>query len=255
MPTVLVTGGNGVLGRRLVPMLRAAGHRVTVGTRSPGGPGEAGLDLATGQGIAAAVAGQQVVVHAASDVRRPMRVDAQGSQRLATAAAAAGVGHLVYISIVGVDVHPLRYYRAKLAAEQAIEAAGVPYTILRTTQFHDLVTRIVDAQRRLPQVIVPKVPFQVVETAAVARRIAALVAAGPSGRVPDLGGPAARPLPELARTYLRAIGRRRPVIGFRMPGAAGRAYRDGRNLTLNVLADSCTWEEHLARLVPAGAPA
>ncbi len=256
MSTVLVTGGKGTLGSRLVPLLRAAGHHVTIGTRRPGAPGEVATELAAGDGLDAAVAGREVVVHLASDARRPQRVDVGGTARLLAAAAAAGVGHVVYVSIVGVDRHPLRYYRAKLAAEGAIEASGLPHTILRATQFHDLVGRFVDAQRRLPLVAAPRgVRFQVVEMAAVARLVASTVAAGPAGRLPDVGGPEAIRLIDLVRDHLRAVGRRRLVVPFPLLGAAGRAFRAGVNLTPNVLAGSSTWEQHVAGLAASGVPA
>lgn len=259
MSRILVTGGNGVLGRQLVPQLVAAKHEVSVGTRAPQhgdvGARQVHLDLIDGRGLEEAVVGCEVVIHAASDAKRPEAVDQRGTARLVEASLDAEVAHLVYVSIVGVDAHPLRYYRAKYAAELTVESSGVPHTILRATQFHDLVARFVEAQRRSPVVFVPRgVKFQVIETAVVAARLAELVER-PAGRVQDMGGPEALSLVGLARDYLAARGQRRPVVGLPMPGAPGRAYRGGVNLTPHVVEASCTWDAYLEGLVAISAGA
>ena len=93
----------------------------------------------TGEGLAAAVADVDVVIHAASDPRGDPAADEEGTRRLAAAARAAGVGHVVYVSIVGIDRIPFPYYARKLAAERALAASGQPYSILRATQFHSFV--------------------------------------------------------------------------------------------------------------------
>ena len=143
--TVLITGGTGALGPHLVDAMSSAGHDVRVVSRQssppsavPGVTWVAG-DLASGAGLRAAVRNVDVVVHAASDPRRARAVDVEGTRRLTQAARAAGVSHLVYVSIVGVDAIPLGYYQRKLEAEALVEASGVPWTILRATQFHSFV--------------------------------------------------------------------------------------------------------------------
>jgi len=95
--------------------------------------------LETGEGLDTAVAGTEVIIHAASSsTRRAQQVDVVGTERLLAAAHRAGVGHFIYISIVGIEQVPFPYYRYKLAAEKLVEAGGVPWSILRTTQFHNL---------------------------------------------------------------------------------------------------------------------
>src|SRR4051812_20851639 len=131
MRTVVVTGASGVLGQSLLSRTAAAGWRVRAVSRAEGRSSEAvewvRADLATGAGVDAAVAGADVLIHAASSPRRDTAVtDVEGTRRLLAAARAAGVAHVVYVSIVGVDRIPLAYYRAKRDAELAVEAAGVP---------------------------------------------------------------------------------------------------------------------------------
>ena len=227
MPTgdspILVTGGTGTVGRPTVERLRAAGREVRVLSRQPG-EGRIQGDLATGEGLEPALAGVGAVVHLAyggSD-------EAEHPGRLAAAAAAAGVDHLLYISIVGIDGHPFSYYRRKVEAEEAVRAAGVPWTILRATQFHDFVPRLVGRQRAV--VAAPKWAMQPIAVGEVAERLVELVEAGPSGRVAALAGPEQGALAGFARVWFTARGRRPLVWELPLPGASGRALRAGAGL-------------------------
>ncbi|MEU6210609.1 NAD(P)H-binding protein [Streptomyces sp. NPDC047023] len=229
MSGIVVTGGTGTLGTPLVARLRALGHEVRVLSRhSPDHP----VDLRDGRGLDAALAGAEVVVHCASDARGGGRGDEAAAGRLIDAARRAGtVTNIVYISIVGVDVVPLGYYRRKLAVERMLEASGLGVTVLRTTQFHDLVATIVGALARLPVVLVPKgVRVQPVAVGEVADRLAELAVPAPSGRVPDLGGPEIRSLAELARAYQSATGGRRRVLAVPLAGRTYASLRRGGNL-------------------------
>jgi uncharacterized protein YbjT (DUF2867 family) len=142
---ILVTGASGTLGRAVVGRLLDAGHQVRALSRQPRPPGRSSGarwvtgELVSGEGLAGAAAGVAAVLHCASDPRRPRRVDLGGTANLVRAAPGAGTPHLVYVPIVGVDRVPYRYYQAKLAAEGPIQASGLPWTILRATQFHQLV--------------------------------------------------------------------------------------------------------------------
>ncbi len=147
---VFITGGTGELGGRLSRALVRRGHEVTVGSRSARptrGVAAVQIDLETGEGLEA-VSGHDTVVHLASDPFGKRQVDVEGTQRLVQAAAAAGVGHLVAMSIVGIDDHPSPYYRAKVEMEGIVENGAVPWTILRATQFHSLVPLFLDKRRR-----------------------------------------------------------------------------------------------------------
>jgi len=206
---ILVTGGTGTLGRLLVPRLRDAGHRVRVLSRHSGSA-EADVeyltgDLATGEGVGAAVEGVEVVVHCAGTAKG----DGEKARTLVEAAAPAGVRHLVFISVVGADRVPIEspvdramfgYYGSKLAAERAVAASGLPWTTLRATQFHDLVYTTVRQLTRLPVVPVPALRFQPVDTVEVADRLAELAEGPPAGLVDDLaGGPGRTSWPRALR--------------------------------------------------------
>lgn len=159
MTTIVVTGGTGTLGRRVTERLRAEGHDVRVLSRRTQ---PYAVDLRVGGSVLdAALAGVETVVHCAS---APRGGDEVAAERLIAAARRAGVGHLVYISIVGVDRVPLGYYRTKLAVERRIEASGLGWTVLRTTQFHDLLATILGSLAKPPVLLVPAgVPDQPVE--------------------------------------------------------------------------------------------
>jgi uncharacterized protein YbjT (DUF2867 family) len=265
-PPVLVTGGTGTLGRQVVPRLLAAGAEVRVLSRSRHERAE-GIEqvtgnLATGQGIDAAVAGTEVIVHLAGSATG----DQVKAAHLVRAAARAGTRHLVGISVVGADRLPVTspvdrvlfgYFAAKRAAEEVIAASGVPWTILRATQFHDLTLLTVRQLARLPVVPVPAGwQLQPVDAGEVADRLVELALGPPAGLVPDLGGPRVYALAGLVRGYLAATGRRRPVLPVPLPGRAARAFRAGANLTLDRAVGRRTWEEFLAdRLAPSRRPA
>jgi uncharacterized protein YbjT (DUF2867 family) len=238
---ILVTGGTGVLGRVVVDRLRAAGQQVRVLSRKPG-PDRVVADLSTGEGLAAAVADAEVIVHLASIFRRGR--DPKAAQRLL--AAAGGVGHLVYVSIVGVDRVPFGYYQDKLAVERLIERSGVPYTVQRATQFHDLIRTQLAGAAKLPVLPLPAWPFQPVDVRDVADRVAELAAGKPAGRAPDFGGPEVHELRDLAREYLTVTGRRRAILPVRLPGKVFRAYRAGGHLTPEHATGKVTFAEYLA---------
>ena len=223
----------------MVGLLRQAGHDVRVASRRTGA-GLATVDWKTGAGLADAVAGVDVVVHCAAQFRGN-----DVEHRLIAAARAAGVGHLVHISIVGVDKIPLAYYRGKLAAEKLIESSGLPWTVLRATQFHDLLGAVLAASARLGVMVVPDLRFQPVDAREVAGRLAELAVAAPAGRVADMAGPVVHDIRELARIYLLATARCRLVVPIRLPGKAFRALRAGHNLAPAHADGTITFASHL----------
>lgn len=240
--TILVTGGTGTLGRLVTERLRADGHEVRVLSRHAE-PYAADLRVG-GRGLDAAVEGVETIVHCASS---PRGGDEQAAANLIAAARQAGVVHLVYISIVGVDRVPFGYYRSKLAVERMVEESGLGWTVLRTTQFHDLIVMVLQALARLPVLFLPAgVRDQPVQVAEVAGRLAELASGAPAGRVEDMGGPEVRTLPELARAYLKATGRRRAVVSVPLFGEAYRGFRIGGHLTPERAVGKGTFEEYLA---------
>jgi uncharacterized protein YbjT (DUF2867 family) len=252
--TVLVTGGSGVLGALVVRRLLDSGVRVRVLSRRAERPDTvpekaewAVGDLTEGTCLAAALDGVTSVVHCATDARK-WRNDLTGARLLIEAA--RGVSpwpHLVYISIVGIDRVPFGYYRVKLAVERLLAESGLPFTVLRATQFHDLLLALAQRLARLPVVPVPSgALFQPVETAEVADRLAELAVGEPSGRVQDLGGPRMWDAVALARAVLKASGRRRPVLPLPLPGKAMKAVRAGGLLTLDDARGQRGFEDFLA---------
>jgi uncharacterized protein YbjT (DUF2867 family) len=210
---VLVTGGTGTLGRALVPRLVAAGHHVRVMSRRPiTRPGVEAVygDLATVAGLAEAVAGADVVVHAASSpARNTEAIDVRGTARLLQAARTAGVAHLIYVSIVGID-------------------------------------RLVHQAARLPVLLLPTdFRFQPIDPGEVARRLVELSGAAAAGRVPDIGGPQVRTLGELMRAWLLIRGLRRPVWRVPLPGRFADTLRRGLNTVPGTPYGRMTWEEQL----------
>lgn len=228
---ILVTGGTGTLGTAVVDQLLDAGHDLRVlsrRTHSAVARHEwATGDLRTGDGMDAATSGVDAIVHCATTLGRK---DVAATQRLIDSARRNGDPHLIYISIVGVDEVPLPYYRAKLEAEERVVSSGLPWTILRTTQFHDLVARMTSAQRRSPVIAtLAGVDFQPIDVREVAARLAELAVGAPTGRVPDMGGPEIRSHRDLARVYLA-------------PDAVGSCCRSACRAQLSpVIAAVDTW--------------
>lgn len=253
----LVTGGTGTLGRLVVPRLVEAGVKVRVLSRHAH-PAAHGVeyvvgDLTTGDGLAAAVEGVHTVVHLGGSAKG----DDAKARHLVDAAKPAGVSHVVYVSVVGADRVPVKsgmdramfgYFEAKLAAERVIAESGLPWTTLRATQFHEAMVAMVRAMAKLPVVpVMAGFRFQPVAAEDVAERLVELALGAPAGLVPDLAGPTSYGLDELARDYLRATHRRRPILSIPMPGNAARAYRDGANLPVaGSETGRRTWEAVLA---------
>lgn len=225
MSTILVTGATGTLGRPTVSALRAGGHDVRALSRRPG-EGRVVGDLSTGAGLAEALSGAEIVVHLATTTRK----DSPQTARLLDAARAAGVGHVVYISIVGIDDIPYGYYIDKVECERLVKESGIPWTILRATQFHDFVAMILGITGRLPLLLSLPIPDQPIAVEEVADRLAELAAGPPAGRVADIGGPEILTIDELAQQWQRAHGTHKKVLRLSIPGKAMAAFRAGHHL-------------------------
>ena len=252
----LVTGGTGTLGRLVVPRLQDAGCDVRVLTRhsqkSVANIEFATGDLATGEGIEAAVQETDIIVHCAGSSKG----DEDKARRLVRAASQSGTRHLVNISVIGADRIPVAsridramfgYFSSKLAAERVVADSGLPWTTLRAAQFHDLILMVVRALAKLPVVPVPAgFKFQPIDAGDVADRLVELATGTPSGLVPDVAGPRVYETAELVRTYLQTHGKRRPIVRLWVPGKAARAIRAGANLAPERAVGRRTWEDFLA---------
>jgi uncharacterized protein YbjT (DUF2867 family) len=237
----------------VVTQLQRAGHAVRVASRRAA-PGLFTIDWETGAGLAAALDGVDAVLHCASatDTRgistKVEPADVEMDRKLVDAARAARVPHLLYISIVGVDRIPIRYYRIKLAVEAIVAESGVPYTILRATQFHELMRGLFAAFARTPLLPVPALSVQSVDVSEVAARLVKLAMAEPAGRVTDLGGPEVAKCKDLAAAYLKATGQRRLIVPFWLPGKAFSALRAGYHLAPDHADGRITFASYLAAL-------
>ncbi|GAA2381411.1 SDR family oxidoreductase [Dactylosporangium salmoneum] len=236
--TILVTGATGNLGRALMPALHARGLDARGLSRTA--PGHAHGNLLTGEGLPAALSGVDLVIHAATDGRR----DVAAAEQLLRAMAPDQ--RLLYVSIVGVDRVPLPYYRQKLAIEHLVRARGG--SILRATQFHELVFGVARALTAAPIGLYPSCDVQPVAVGEVAERLADL-AGSPGPVYEDMGGPEVRSARDLFAAFLRATGRRRPLVPVRLPGRIFGGFRSGGHLTPEHATGTLTWESYLeARL-------
>lgn len=244
---ILVTGGTGVLGRQVTPLLRAAGQSVRILSRHDH-PATEGIEYVTGDvakntGLEAAVDGTKIIMHLAGGAKG----NEEETRNLARAASRAGVQHLIFISVIAADRVPLGYMRSKLGGEMAVEDSGIPWTTLRAAQFHDLVLKVAQSMGKLPVLPNPGgLRFQPVDSRDVAERLVELALGEPAGMVRDLAGPKVYPLVELVEDYLHTQGKRRAKLPVRIPGQAGRAYRAGENLNLQAQTGERTWEDFLA---------
>lgn len=237
---IVVVGGTGTAGAAVVRQAVSRGLDVVVLSRRPGSDrsGNAAVavgDLRTGAGLREALTGADVVIDCSNlqklSRRAVERFFATGTRNLVEAAAAAGVGHLVLLSIVGVDRVPMGYYRAKLAQEailaESADRAGLPYTIARVTQFHDFAAQILTRSRLGRWALVPRLRVQPVDLTDVAEHLLAVAGSAASGRATDLGGPAEQDLAAMARRLVARRGDRLRVIPVGLPGKAGRAIKAG----------------------------
>ena len=255
MKRILITGGSGTLGTKLTPMLREQGLKVRILSRRQR-PDWADPEiewvqasLSTGVGLENAVQDVDTVIHAASTPVGTKKVDMEGAQKIGEIAKKKGVSHLVYISIVGIDTHPMGYYKGKLATEKVVQHAGLPWTILRATQFHELLDEIfLPALFKTPFIaFVPQnFKFQVIDSGEVAKRLAELVVGAPAGRVPDIGGPQVLEMGKMAAVWAQAKGIQKPIRNLPLFGGTANAFRAGINTAPNHKYGKITWEDYLA---------
>jgi uncharacterized protein YbjT (DUF2867 family) len=253
---ILVTGGTGALGREVVRQLRASGHTARVLSRKPSTERDrAQGDVATGAGLGEAMIGIDAVVHAATAAVQPWKLratDVVGTRRVLAMARAAGVRHVVYTSIVGMEGVTYPYYRYKVEAEAVVRENIVPWTILRATQFHSLMETFLSAFSTLPGLaLVPKSwRFQPVDPAEVAGRLVEVVTGEPDGLLPDFGGPEVRDLGGLAVPWLAARQSRKRLVNLQLPFKFSRQFADGRLLCPEHKDGTTTFEQYLEKRYP-----
>jgi uncharacterized protein YbjT (DUF2867 family) len=208
---IVVIGGTGLIGSKTVAILRQHGHDVVAA--SP----QSGVNTLTGEGLKEVLAGAQVVIDLANspsfEDKAVLEFFETSERHLLPAEASAGVRHHVALSIVAIDRTDNGYFRAKVAQEKLIEASGVPYTIIRATQFMEFLRGIADSAADGKTVRLPPVLFQPIAADDVAAVVAETALAPPRNGIVEIAGPERAPFNEIVASYLKAVGDPRQVVG------------------------------------------
>jgi uncharacterized protein YbjT (DUF2867 family) len=212
---IVIIGGTGLIGSKTAPILRQRGHEVVAA--SP----QSGVNTITGEGLKEVLAGAQVVIDLANspsfEDKAVLEFFETSERHLLPAEVSAGVQHHVALSIVAIDRTDNGYFRAKVAQEKLIEASGVPYTIVRATQFLEFLGGIADSSKTGNIVRLPPVLFQPIAADDVAANVAEVALATPRNGIVEIAGPERAPFNEIVAKYLKAVGDPRQVVGD--PGA------------------------------------
>jgi uncharacterized protein YbjT (DUF2867 family) len=208
---IVVIGGTGLIGSKTVAILRQRGHDVVAG--SP----QNGINSITGEGLKEAMASTQVVIDLANSPSFEDKAvleffQTSGRNLLAAETAAGGVRHHVALSIVGIDRSDNGYFRAKVAQENLIKTSGIPYTIIRSTQFLEFLRGIADSSADGNRVRISPGLFQPIAADDVAANVAEVALAPPRNGIVEIAGPERSPFNEIVARYLKAVGDPREVV-------------------------------------------
>ncbi len=209
---IVVIGGTGLIGSKTVAILRQRGHDVLAASPNNG------VNTITGEGLEEALAGAQVVIDLANspsfEDKAVMQFFETSGRHLLAAEAAAGVRHHVALSIVGTDRSPDNgYFRAKVAQEKLIVASGIPYTIIRSTQFMEFFPTIANSSADGNVIRISPGLFQPIASDDVAANVADVALAAPRNGIVEIAGPERAPFDEFVARYLKALGDPREVVG------------------------------------------
>src|SRR3954470_16141768 len=207
---IVVIGGTGLIGSKTVAILRQGGHEVVAASPN------SGVNTITGEGLKGALAGARVVIDLANspsfEDRAVLDFFETSGRNLLAAEATAGVRHHVALSIVAVDRTDNGYFRAKVTQEKLVESSGIPYTIIRSTQFLEFLRGIADSSTDGNVVRLPPVLFQPIAADDVAANVADLALEPPRNGIIEIAGPERAPFNEIVARYLKAVGDPREVV-------------------------------------------
>jgi uncharacterized protein YbjT (DUF2867 family) len=208
---IVVIGGTGLIGSKTVANLRQSGHAVVAA--SP----KSGINTITGEGLTDTMAGAQIVIDLANSPSFEDKAvleffETSGRNLLGAEAAAGGIRHHVALSIVGIDRSENGYFRAKLAQEKLIETSGIPYTIIRSTQFLEFLSAIADSGADGNIIRISPGLFQPIAADDVAAIAADVALAAPRNGIVEIAGPERAPFNEFVARYLKAVGDPREVV-------------------------------------------
>ncbi len=247
---IVIVGGTGLIGAKVVPLLRTRGHEVI-----PASP-SLGINSITGEGLSNALTGAQVIVDVTNapswEDKAVLEFFETSTRNLLATEAKTGVGHHVALSIVGCDQLPASgYLRAKVAQEKLIQASAIPYTIVRATQFFEFVGGIADSATSGETVHLPSVLFQPIFSDDVADALTGIALSNPLNGTVELAGPDALPFDELVRQYLEAHHDPRSVVTDGQARYFG-ATLEKRSLVPadNALLGSCHFADWLSHIAP-----
>jgi uncharacterized protein YbjT (DUF2867 family) len=207
---IVVIGGTGLIGSKTVAILRQRGHEAIAASPN------SGVNTITGEGLKESLAGAQAVVDLANspsfEDKAVLEFFETSERNLLPAEASAGVRHHVALSIVAIDRTDNGYFRAKVAQEKLIVASGVPYTIIRATQFMEFLRGIADSSTDERKVRLPPVLFQPIAADDVAAIVAEVALAAARNGIIEIAGPERAPFNEIIARYLKAVGDPRQVV-------------------------------------------
>ncbi len=255
MARILVSGGAGGLGREIVQRLKETTHTVRVMSRASAPVALdkriewAQADVENSSGLDEAIKGVDIIVNSMTNPLNTQQVDVDGTRRLLAAARKANVGHVLHISIVGIEQLPNDYYKAKVAAEKVVVESGVPYSIWRGTQFHSLLDYYLTALRNSDSAAIlsqpPDAQYQLLDTGEAAESLLPYITAAPAGRLPDVGGPQVLTLDTIIRMWLEAQDINRAINYLAEEPLIGEALRQGYGTAPANPYGKITWADYL----------
>lgn len=252
MKNVLVTGGTGLLGKEVVDQLLSINYGVTVLSSKKIATVPAGVqlvkgDLASNRGLQEATENADIIIHCASNPKDTQSVDIKGTQNLLNAVNKDKTLHFIYISIINVDKSNYAYYQTKIRVEQMIAASGIPFSVLRTTQFHNYVLSILKTfDKKNGTLAIPDgMHFQSIEVKEAATLLVDLAQREPVGLVRGVGGPELLKFEEMVKTYLHVLSRTDELKVRPLQSEEYDRYRSENNTWPTNSYGRVTWEAFL----------
>ncbi|WP_289057222.1 NAD(P)H-binding protein [uncultured Flavobacterium sp.] len=254
MNKVLVTGGNGNLGKYVVEALLKKEIKTVVLTTKTSITTQNNIQFFTGDlleniGLKEAAEDVEVIIHCASNPRNFLQTDIEGTKNLLNAVDRNSIKHFIYISIVGIDKSDYPYYQAKLQVENIVANSGIPFTILRTTQFHDFVLNMIktlDQNGKSDSITIPSgLRFQSVAVQEVAELLASIALEQSKGLIKDFGGPEVLHFEEMTKSYLETIQSDKDIVLEIPEDIRHKLFTTGVNLCPENNAGKQTWKEYL----------
>ncbi|RFS16510.1 SDR family oxidoreductase [Emticicia sp. C21] len=254
MQSVLITGGTGTLGQEISRQLIKKGYVVNI-LSSKEKPEIAFFtnviqgDLTDITSLTEAVESSEIIIHCASNPRNAQVVDIEGTKNILSLLNSDNCRHFIYVSITGVDKSDYPYYQIKHTVERLIEASGISYSILRATQFHDLVLyriiQVLDQGIGKPIQIPANMQFQSIDKIDAAASIVALAACQPTNNIATIGGPEVLTLESMIQSYFVQLGRNEVIEYIKPSLAFHQVFTTGINLCPENAVDGIRWEEYL----------